>query len=183
MSEEERRIEKIVNQHKSHLRSISDEIIKGTLEGIKEGLTDGLKRGIKDGLKDCFVKGFINIGEDDIGDILEDIPEEIIKNVVKEGAKYIFENSTEDYLQRICQKIVDGIQKEDIKLSKDQTGDVLDRIRRSQQEALKNMMERLPNNPFLREVMAGMQTAWEESLEKTLKACEEKIQKEIANKS
>ncbi len=42
---------------------------------------------MKDGLKDCFTKGFINVGEDDIGDIPKDIPEELIKNIVKEGAK------------------------------------------------------------------------------------------------
>ena len=129
-----KKVERIIDEHKGYLESISDGVLDGILEGMKEGVVDGLKRGVKDGLKECFVKGFINIGQDDIGDMLEDIPEEIIKNSVKEGAKYIFEKGTKDYLQRVCQKLVDRIQREDIKLSKDQTGRVLGLIKRSEGE-------------------------------------------------
>ena len=181
MKSDVKKVEKIINEHESYLKSISDGVFEGILEGAKEGVAEGLKKGVKDGLKECFVKGFINIEQDDIGDILEDIPEEIIKNSVKEGARYIFEKSTEDYLQRACQKLVDSIQKKDIKLRKSQTAYVLGLIKRSEQEAVKKMVERLPDNPFLREITAGIQTALEESLEKRFEAWEERIQKEIEN--
>ncbi|GAG39155.1 unnamed protein product, partial [marine sediment metagenome] len=181
MESDMKEVEKIIDEHKSYLKSINDGIIEGISEGVKEGVAEGLKRGVKDGLKECFTKGFVNIGQDDIQDILEDIPEEFIKNSVKEGARHILEEGTEDYIVRLCQKLVDGIRKEKVKLSKDQTGYVLGLIKRSELEAMKRMVERLPNNPFLREITAGMQTALEESLEKNLEACEERIQKEIEN--
>jgi hypothetical protein len=183
MKSDLKKVEGIIDEHKSYLKSISDGIIEGTSEGIKEGVADGLKKGVKDGLKECFVKGFVNIGDDDVGDLLEDIPGEIIKNSVKEGAGYIFEKSTEDYVQRVCQKLVERIQKEDIKLSKEQTGDALGLIKRSEQEAMKKIIERLPDNLLLREITAGIQIALEEKLEKNIEACEERLHKEIENKS
>jgi len=174
-------VEKIIDEHESCLKSINAEIIEGISEGVKEGVAEGLKRGVKDGLKDCFAKGFINIGQDDIGDILKDIPGEIIRNSVKEGAKYIFEKSTEDYLQRVCQKLVDAIHKKDIKLHKDQIGHVLGLIKRSVREGMKKMAERLPDNPLFRETAAGIQAAIEEAVEKNLTACKQRILKEIKN--
>ncbi len=57
-----------------------------------------------------------NIGDDDIGDILREIPEEFIKNSVKEGAGQIFKKSTEEYLQMVCQKLVERMQKKNMKL-------------------------------------------------------------------
>ena len=181
MKSDMKKVEKIIDEHKSYLKSINDGILEGISEGVKGGVAEGLKRGVQDGLKECFLKGFINIGQDDIGDIFEDIPEEIIKNSVKEGARHIFEKSTKNYLQRVCQKLVDRIQREDIKLSKDQTEPILGLIKRGEQEAVRKMVETLPNNPFLREITAGMQMALEESLEKNFEACEEMLQKEIEN--
>ena len=183
MKSDFKKVEEIIDEHKSYLKSINDGIIEGTLDGVREGVAKGLKNGVKDGLKECFVKGFVNIGDDDIGDIFKDIPEEIIKNSVKEGAGYIFEKSTEDYVQRVYQMLVERIQKEDIRLSEDQTGDALGIIKRSQQEANKKMLARLPDNPFFREITAGMQTALEESLKRNLEAYEEKLLKVIKNKS
>lgn len=183
MPPETKKVEKIIAEHKSYLKSISDGIVEGISEGVKEGVVEGLKRGVKDGLKECLVKGFINIGPDDIQDILKDIPEEIVKNSVKEGAKQVFKISTERYVQRVCQKLVDRIKKGDIKLSKGQMGFVLGLFKRGEQEAVKKIVERLPNNPLLRAIVAGMKGALEESLEKNLKACGERIQKEIENQS
>jgi flagellar biosynthesis/type III secretory pathway protein FliH len=175
MKSDLKKVEEIIDEHKSHLESINDGIMEGISAGIREGVTKGLKNGLKGGLKECFVEGFIDIGQDDIGDILKDIPEELVKSSVKEGARYIFEESTKDYLQNVCQKLVDRIQKGEVKLSKDQTELVLDLIKRSEKEALNKMVARLPNNPFFRNVAVGMQTALEESLEKNFIVFQEKM--------
>ncbi|MFX1264918.1 MAG: CARDB domain-containing protein [Promethearchaeota archaeon] len=176
-----KKIEKIVDKHKSYLESINDGIIEGTLEGIKEGVVHGVKNGVKDGLRECFVRGIINIGQDDIRDILEEIPEEIIKNTVKESARYIFKKSTAEYLKRIFRKIVDRMRKEDIKLSKNQRGQILDIIIKSERKAVKKVVEKLPNNPFLKEITAGMQIALEESLKDSFKGYQKKLQKNKQN--
>ena len=172
-------IEEITEEFKGHLRDIVDGVCEGALSGVKEGVAEGVKRGVKDGLKECLTKGFVNLEEDDIGDILDDIPEELIKNSVKEGAKSIFENSTRDYLQRLCQKLIERIRKGDIELPEDQTGLVLSLIKRSEQEAVKKIVDRLPNNFFFGEILAGVQGALEESLEINFKTCEERVRKEI----
>lgn len=186
MNKEAKKAERIIDKHKSDLKSISKEIIKGTSEGIKEGIADGLKSGVKDGLDDCFTKGFMNIGQDDIQDILklEDIAEGFIKGRVKKGAKYIFQKSTKDYLKKICEKLIDEIQKGDVKLSKDQTEHILNLIKKSKPEALEKAVEKkLPNNFLFREVVAGMKEVWEDSLAKEFEKYENKIQKEIADVS
>lgn len=183
MPPEMKKVEKTIDEHKSYLKSIGDGIIEGISEGVKEGVVEGLKRGVKDGLKECLVKGFINIGPEDIQDILYDIPEEIVKNSVKEGAKQVFKVSTERYVQRVCQKLVDRIKKGDIKLSKAQIGAVLGLFKRGEQEAVKKIVERLPNNPLLKAIVAGVRGALEESLEENLEACGERIRREIESKS
>lgn len=175
MSKDIERIRKIVDSHKSHWKSINDGIMEGTSEGIKEGVAEGLKAGVKDGLKDCLIKGFVNIGDEDIGDILRDIPEDIIRNRVKAKAKDIFAKSTDDYTQIVFQKIRNEIQRRDIRLSKEQVGNVLDIIRKSQQVALNSMMSRLSRNPFSRDLVYGMQAALTEDLEEKLEVYEEKL--------
>jgi hypothetical protein len=183
MQSEVKKVEKIIGGHKGYLKSISDGIIEGISEGVKEGVVEGLKKGAMDGLKECLTKGFVNIGQDDIQDILEDIPQEIIKNSVKEGARQALKRSTGRYVQRVCQKLVDRIKKGDIKLSKGKIKLVLGLIKRGEQEAVKKIVERLPNNPLFRAIVAGVQVALEENLWKSAEACEERIRKEIARKS
>ena len=183
MNSDLNKIEEIIDEHKSYLKSINYGIVEGVSEGVREGVAEGLKNGVKDGLKECFTKGFINIGQDDIGEILEDIPEEIIKSSVKEGARYIFEKSTGEYLQMVCRELIDRIQKEDIKLSGDQAGYVLELVKRSEREAVEKMVARLPHNPFLREITAGVQAALEESLDKNFEAWESRIREEIEDRS
>lgn len=181
MSEEERRIEKIVNQHKTFLTSINSGIMEGVLEGIKEGTTDGLKRGVKDGLKDCLTKGLTEIEQDDLGDILNDIPEAIIENSIREKAKGILEESIRDYMQRVCQDLIDKRQKDDIKLSKDRTHYILSVIKECVQGALNRTVLRLPNNPFTRELMSGIQGILEDSLEENFQEWVDKLQEEGTN--
>ena len=65
-------------------------------------------------------------------------------------------------------------------MSEDQAGYVLELIRTGEREGLKRVVAKLPNNPFLKEIIAGIQTVLEESLEKNLQACAETIQKEMA---
>jgi flagellar biosynthesis/type III secretory pathway protein FliH len=69
------KFEKIIDEHKGHLKSIEDGIVEGVQEGVKEGVSEGLKDGVKDGLKEGFDKGFINIGEGDSKDIIDKITE------------------------------------------------------------------------------------------------------------
>lgn len=175
------KIEKIILKHGSYVKGIGEEVTKGISQGVEEGVLDGLKRGVKDALQECLSKGFINIGQDDIKDILEDVPQELVKNSVREGARFIFEEGTKNYVQGLCQKLVDRIRKKDIRLSRDQTAYVVDLVKRSEQEAMNEVVQRLPNNTFLSEVVSGIQTAIEGSLENNLKECEGRIQKEIDN--
>jgi hypothetical protein len=185
MPPETKKVEKIIDGYKGYLKSISDGISEGISEGVKEGVEEGLTQLVKDGLKECLLKGFISTGQEDIKDILEDIPEELIKNSVKEASRQVFKISTEDYVQQVCQKLADRIKKGDIKLSKAQTGLVLGLVKRSEQETVKKMVGKLPNNPLLKAVVAGIQKALEESLEKNFKTCAERTwkEKEIEGKS
>lgn len=179
MENDTERVKKIILKHGSYVKGIGEEIAKGISQGVREGVSDGLKRGVKDALQECLTKGFVNIGQDDIQDILEDIPQELVKNSVKEGARLIFEEGTEDYVQGLCQKLVDRIRKEDIQLNKDQTGYVVDHVKRCEQEAINEVAQRLPNNTFLREAVSGIQIAMEESLENHLRECERRIHIEL----
>lgn len=177
------RVERIIDFQKVDLASIYDGVIEGTLEGVKEGVVDGSKKGVKDGIRDCILKGFENIEVEGIEEILEDIPETTIKTSMREGTRYIFKKSIEGYLQRITKSIMVEIQKRGIKLDKDQTGHILEIVKRSHHEAIGKALDRLPDNPFFKETIAGIQTALEESLAEEFSIYEEQLQREIANQS
>ena len=183
MTSDFEKLETIIDNEKHYLESIMDGIAQGISEGLSKGAVKGFRKGIWDGAKDCATSGLINIGADDTGDILMDIPEEIIKKSVKEGAGQIFDISTEGYVDRICKNLSEGIKSENIKLSKDQINSVLDLMKRSERGIMKNIMKKLPNNPFLREITSGIQAALEESLESIFKEYQTSISKATEGKS
>ena len=183
MTSDFEKLETIIDNEKNYLESIIDGIAKGIPDGLKKGAVKGFRKGIWDGVKECSTRGLINIGTDDMGDILTDISEEIIKKIVEEGARQIFNISTEVYVDRICKNLSEGIKSENIKLSKDQINSVLDLIKRREREMLKNIMKKLPSNPFFREITSGIQAALEESLESTFREYQTSISKATEYKS
>jgi len=175
MNAEEEKAKRIIDKHKSDLKNISEEIIKGASEGCKEGIADGVKKGLQNGLRDCLGTGFMNIGPDYIKDILRlaDTVKDV-KEGIKGGVKPILTESAEDYLKQICQKVFAGIQKGDVKLSKDQTEHVLDLIKKSGLEAFHKAVEEIPSDLLFSKVISGMEEAWEDSLVEAIKGYEKK---------
>ena len=173
------RFEKIIDEHKGHLKSIEDGIVEGVQEGVKEGVAEGLKDGVKDGLKEGFDKGFINIGEGDIKDIIDKITEGINIIDLEERAEYSIERGVKEYLQGVCGRFIDEIQHKDIKLSKNQVKEIITLIKRTEKEAEERIGRKLQNNFFYRASVEGIKAALEESFEKNGAECEERIYKEI----
>lgn len=173
------RFEKIIDEHKGHLKSIEDGIVEGVQEGVKEGVSEGLKDGVKDGLKEGFDKGFINIGEGDIKDIIDKITEGINIIDLEERAEYSIERGVKEYLQGVCGRFIDEIQHKDIKLSKNQVKEIITLIKRTEKEAEERIGRKLQNNFFYRASVEGIKAALEESFETNGAECEERIYKEI----
>jgi len=178
-----KRVEQIVEDENSHLRSIHEGIVEGILEGIKEGTVDDLKKGVKDGLKECLAEGLGNVSPVDIKDVLDGIGEDVVKATIRESAKTVFTNSAGRYMRGTCERVVDEIQKRGAVLSEDQIRYVLDFVMKKEQEAAKRIIESLPANPFVKEFAAGIQEAFEESLKKELKSCEERLRQKVADSS
>lgn len=175
-------LEETIDKHRERLKSVGDGIVDGALEGFKGGVAWGVKKGSSDGLKECLSQGFGDIGDEDIQDLLRGIPVKIIRSSVKEGVRRILTKSTRDYVESVYRKIMERIRKGDVKLSGDQAGKIPALLKKAEREAMKNFRARLPDNFFLREIMAGMQKSLEESLEKNYKSSEEKLRKEIDNR-
>lgn len=177
------RFEKIIDEHKGHLKRIEDGIVEGVQEGVKEGVAEGLKDGVKDGLKEGlkegFDKGFINIGEGDSKDIIDKITEGIIIIDLEERAEYSIERGVKEYLQGVCGRFIDEIRHKDIKLSKNQVKEISTLIKRTEKEAEERIKRKLQNNFFYRASVEGIKAALEESFEKNGAECEERIYKEI----
>ena len=173
------RFEKIIDEHKGHLKSIEDGIVEGVREGVKEGVSEGLKAGVKDGLTEGFDKGFINIGEGDIKGIIENISEEIIRNSVKESAEYSIEKGVKRYLQGVCEEIIAAIRSKCIKLSENQVKNIIKLIKRTEKEAEERIGRRFQNNFFYRASVWGIESALEESFDNTVAECEARLYEEI----
>jgi len=169
--------EKLTAEHESYLESAGDGLVEAILEGAKEGAAEGLKKGAEDALKECLTQGFTNVEAPAIKDILVDIPQDMVKSSVKEGAKRIFKKSTEGYIKKAFQKLFKKMQKEGIKPSREETAYILKIFKKSEREALKKLVAKMPQNPLFGAIIAGMQAALEESLEKNFAAYAQKIQK------
>ncbi|MFC1864983.1 hypothetical protein ACFLYG_04070 [Chloroflexota bacterium] len=178
-----KRVERIVEDENSQLKSIQEGITEGILEGIREGVMEGLKKGVRDGLKECLTEGLGNVTPVDIKDVLDGIGEDAVKVTVRESTKNLFSKSAEAYMRGICERVVNEVQKQHVKLTKAQIPFILSLVTKSEQETAKRVMERLPDNPFVKEFAAGIQAAFEESLKKELKLCEDRLRQKAASSS
>ena len=179
MSMNTSRVERIIENEKSQLKSILEGITEGILEGIKEGVAEGLKKGARDGLKECLTGDLSNLTPIDISDILEGIGEDVIKIAARESAGNLFGNSTEAYMRGICTRIVSEVQERHIELTEDQIPSIVNLVTKSEQETVKPVMEGLPDNPFVKEIADSVQSAFEESFNKELKLCEHRLRQAV----
>jgi hypothetical protein len=175
MNAEEEKAKRIIQKHKSDLKTISEEIVRGASEGCKQGIADGVKKGVQSGLQDCLKKGFMNIGPD----YIKDIPRfaDTVKKVtdrIKGGVKPILTESAEDCLETICQKTFAAIQKDDVKLPEDQTERILDLIKISGLETLNKAVKEIPSDLLFSGVVSGIKEAWEDSLTEAFKGYEKR---------
>jgi DNA repair exonuclease SbcCD nuclease subunit len=175
-------VERITGQPESYLESARDSLVESILEGVKEGAIEGLKKGAREALKECLTTGFSNVEAADITDILADIPPEIVKSGVKEGAKVIFKRTTEGYIKKACQKLIQKMKKEGVKLTKGEIDLILEILKTGERETLKQIVAKLPHNPLFGAIIDGMEAALEESLEKNFAACAQEMQKATAAK-
>jgi hypothetical protein len=157
-------------QNKSYLESINEEVVEGILEGVRQGVAHGIESGAGDGLKECFKGGVIDIRQEDIGDVLEDVREGSVTNKVSEYAKVAFEKSIEGYIAEACQDLVDSIKREHIRMSDEQEGQVLEIFIKREREAMQQIVRRLPDNPLMKEITAGIQGAVEEDMTRGFRA-------------
>jgi hypothetical protein len=183
MSVDIEKVERVIERENSRLQSIYEGIVEGISEGVREGAEDGLKRGAKDGLKECLAEDLGNVSPVEIGDVLDGIGEDVVKVAIRESSKNVFKKGAEAYIRRVCEQVVNEVQKQHAELSEEQINDVVDFVTKIEQEAAKRIMEKLPDNPFIKEFADGIQAALEESLESELKACGDRLRQKAANGS
>ena len=178
MTQDTTALEKMIDEQAAYLNMIYEGVAEGIREGLKEGIAGGVKKGAQQALQDCLVKGFIDIDDGDIGDMLREIPENLIKNSIEEGARQIFEQSTRGYVQRVSSKLVERIHRQNLNLSKEQIGILRDQAKKCQNDALNKALKGMPYNPFLKEISAGIQKALDQSVDRGFNSWEEKLKAE-----
>ena len=120
-------------------------------------------------------EGLGNVSTVDISDVLDNIGEAAVKTAIRESTKNIFAMSAQRYIWSICEWVDKEVKKRGVTLSEAQLRYILDLIEKSEQEAVKWVMESLPDNPFVREFAAGIQVALEESLKKETESCTDRL--------
>jgi hypothetical protein len=183
MTSDLREVEKTVDSHNGYITSISNGVIEGVAEGVKEGVASGLRKGVVDGLKECLTEGFLEVGADDITDLLEDIRDKIIKSSIREVTRQVFTEITEPYSQRVCQTLVEKIKERDIRIPVDQTTYALGYMKKNEEKAWKRIARRLPENYILRAVMDAVHAGLIKGLEENFRSCEERLRKEMEKQS
>jgi hypothetical protein len=158
-------------KYRSYLKRVSEEVVNGILEGIADGVGHGVQNGAREGLKDSFTGGVIDIKQDDIRDVLEDTREGFIKDKVKEYAKVAFEKHIDGYVREVCGALIESVKREDVSLDEEQEAQVLDILIKNEREEMRQIAGKLPDNPWLREIVDGIQIAVEENLSQSFRLC------------
>ena len=175
MPADTKKLEKIVAREKDRIKLVQDGIIDGILEGAREGATQGLKKGAKDTFKDLITGEPGSISDIDFQKILEGIAEDTIKTTIKETAKNAFSKPAEIYVHSVCDRITGELEGRNIRLKDNEISELSTLIRKAHQDLIKNISDKLPDNPFINELFAGLQEALEDALDKELKLFEERL--------
>jgi len=169
MSNGDREVEKLLGQHREYMESIGNGITEGAWEGIREGISSGARKGAKDGLKKCLAAGFPNVDADPIEDIAGTISGLAISNNITKGTSEAIETSLKGYLDRLSDDLINGIRRQELPLGVDQIADVVELVKDRQQRIAQLTTGRLPHNPLSSAVVAGVQTAFDEGLDRSIR--------------
>jgi hypothetical protein len=169
--------EKVVDKQNPNLAAILDGITEGIIEGIQEGVSDGLRKGFKEGLKDSISVGFTDASEFDFGKLLEEVLEDTTRTSINEVFKNVASKPAEIYMRAICDHIVTEVTKRNIELTDNDIGQIEDMVVNAEQRIVKTLSGKLPDNPFIKEIADGIQIALQDSLQKELTSCRERLEK------
>ena len=169
MSNGDRRIERVLDQHREYVESIGNSITEGAWEGIREGISSGAKKGAREGLKKCLAAGFPNVDIDTIEDVVGTISGLSISNNITQRTSQVIETSLKGHLDSLSDDLVNGIRQEEFLLGVDQLADVAELIKHRQQRIAHMINQRLPHNPLSSAVVAGIQTALDEGLDRSIR--------------
>ncbi|MDP3878772.1 MAG: hypothetical protein Q8Q07_00500 [Dehalococcoidales bacterium] len=167
--------EKVTAEQDSNLEAILTGIVDGIMEGVKEGVSDGLRKGIEEGLKGSLSGDLGSSGEIDFREVIEDILEDTARTTLRESTKNIVSRPAEIYMRGICSRLVIEITQRNIKLTESEIRQLKDVVTRAEKQALSRLSDRLPDNPFIKEIAGGIQAALEDSLQKELESCQERL--------
>ncbi|MBA7491832.1 hypothetical protein ES702_02380 [subsurface metagenome] len=179
MNPDMEKIKGIIDEHQGHLKSIGDGITEGLWDGIKEGVTEGSKKGARDGLRECLEQGFMNIGEGTIEDVVAYISESAISRKAIKGTSHTIESSFKRYLDTLSDSIIDRIRGKELVLPLDHMESVVELTKLRQQIIGQMIGEKLPHNPLCSSVVAGVQTALDEALDRKIQDFSTKIQEAV----
>jgi len=168
-------LESFIAEQNSSLEQILAGIADGIMEGIKEGILNGLQKGFKEGLKDSLSKGIIGTGDIDFSEVVEEIIEDVARTSLKEGARNIVSKPSEIYMQRICSRIVSEVTKRDVKLTESDIRQIESIVLNIKQRTTNTLLGRLPENPFIKEIAGGIRIALEDSLQREITSCRERL--------
>jgi hypothetical protein len=165
-------IGKSVVRENNLLEQILEGIVEGIEEGITEGVSDGLRQGFKGGIQDCLSGNF---DESDFSEVLPEILEDSAFKALRKRAGNAVSRPAEIYMRRVCGHIVAELTNWEVKLTEKELGALADTIMETEKRILKELSEVLPDNPFVREICNGIQSAFEESLQKEVASCQERL--------
>lgn len=177
-------IDAILNPYLDFCRDIKSDSIEALKEGAEEGIKEGTKSGILGGLYDCFGIRFLKMADVNVKD-LDEIFKNVADDTLKEQAKNTFKNELcpkiNNKLQAICDRNLEKIKEEKIKIDAD-TLDLIENetirtIAKEKIEAFESdMKQTLPQNFVFDFLFDAMQKAICECVIENFNACEKKLQ-------
>ena len=181
----------------SSYEKIAKDIREGIDEGFSEGLREGVKQGFIDGVKECRKGGFDNIEVKGMEEILECAFETASDETVSATIKRAVTNeywvkispSFEQKMEEACNKAVEEIKNADFDLDKRPAshikscvGTSAEKITECISDVCKGVRKNYPTDIIFWRFFDCLQDEFNRDLGKNLKACEERICKEIDSK-
>jgi hypothetical protein len=190
-------IEASIDSYCRTYETMTEDILAGIEEGFEEGLKEGIKKGFVDGLKECLTLGFDNVPVKSLDAIMDDAfgkasdttIRSTIKRIVSREYRSCIGSAFKKEMEEACAKAAEDIKNARVQLDSSAAeglkGCVDFSVRNIKDcigKACDTTRKRLTTDLLFGSLFDGLQDGFNQDLEENIKACKEKLDREIDGK-
>jgi len=190
-------VETSIECYRSSYDGLAADVFAGVEEGFYKGVKEGIKRGFVEGIQECLMVGIDNIDAKKADDIIKDALQDAstgafstaIQSTAREEYRAVVGPYFKHFMRDACDKAVNDIHDDPARIERSSAtflkccvGESMERIKACVGSTCDMFRKKTPTDKLFGSFLDGLQDVFNKDLDDGLKACEERIDKEIDGK-